>query len=109
MGELSISTGNSLLKTGRTASQLAEAKSKLEAGTAEAGSTFADTLKEAVNNVNQLQHDADFKIQQLATGKNKNISEVMIASEKAGIAFKLMVQVRNKLMDAYQEIMKMQV
>jgi len=77
--------------------------------TKEAGPSFADTLKEAVNNVNQLHLDADSKAQQLATGKTDDIAGVMIASEKADIALRAMVQVRNKIIDAYQEIMKMQV
>ena len=48
-------------------------------------------------------------MQQLATGENKNIPDVMLAVEKADIAMKLMVQVRNKIIEAYQEVMKMQV
>ncbi|OFZ30576.1 MAG: flagellar hook-basal body complex protein FliE [Bdellovibrionales bacterium RIFCSPHIGHO2_01_FULL_40_29] len=74
-----------------------------------AGPSFADTLKEAVNNVNQIHLDADKKAQELATGKTDDIAGVMLASEKADIALRTMVQVRNKIIDAYQEIMKMQV
>lgn len=73
------------------------------------GSTFADTLKKAVDNVDSLQKDADVKMQQLVTGKSDNIHDTMIAAEKADIALKLMVQIRNKMIDAYQEVMKMQV
>jgi flagellar hook-basal body complex protein FliE len=73
------------------------------------GESFADTLKKAVNTVDALQKDADVKMQELATGKSNNIHETMIAAEKADIALKLMVQVRNKIIDAYQEIMRMQV
>jgi flagellar hook-basal body complex protein FliE len=73
------------------------------------GVSFADTLKEAVNNVNQIHLDADKKAQELATGKTDDIAGVMIATEKADIALRVMVQVRNKIIDAYQEIMKMQV
>ena len=71
--------------------------------------SFADTLNDAINNVNQLHKASDKGIQNLATGRTDNIAEVMIASEKADIALKLMVQVRNKIIDAYQEVMKMQV
>ena len=70
---------------------------------------FADTLKKSIGEVNQLQKTADVKMQQLATGENKNIADVMVATEKADIALKLMVQVRNKVINAYNEIMKMQV
>ncbi len=73
------------------------------------GSRFADTLKDAVHNVNQQQLESDRKNQELATGKNKNIAEVMITAEKADISLKLMTSVRNKIIEAYQEIMKMQV
>lgn len=71
--------------------------------------SFADTLQEAINNVNQLQKTADRAAQDLATGRTDNVAEVMIAAEKADVALKVMVQVRNKIIDAYQEIMKMQV
>ena len=71
--------------------------------------SFADTLNEAIGSVNQLQKTSDKGMQDLATGRTDNIAEVMIASEKADIALKLMMQVRNKIIDAYQEVMKMQV
>jgi len=73
------------------------------------GKSFADTLNEAIGNVNQMQKASDKGMQDLATGRTDNIAEVMIASEKADIALKLMMQVRNKIIDAYQEVMKMQV
>ncbi|GIL17628.1 MAG: hypothetical protein BroJett040_13790 [Oligoflexia bacterium] len=71
--------------------------------------SFADTLKDAIGSVNELQKASDKAAQDLATGRTDNIGEVMIAAEKADIALKLMVQVRNKIIDAYQEVMKMQV
>lgn len=71
--------------------------------------SFADTLSEAINNVNELQKTSDKAMQNLATGRTDNVAEVMITAEKADIALKLMVQVRNKIIDAYQDIMKMQV
>ncbi|MFN3696884.1 MAG: flagellar hook-basal body complex protein FliE [Pseudobdellovibrio sp.] len=73
------------------------------------GKTFADTLKDAIGNVNELQKTADIKAQELATGKTDDIAGVMLATEKADIALRTMVQVRNKIIDAYQEIMRMQV
>lgn len=78
-------------------------------GVGESSKTFADTLKDAIGNVNELQKASDRGMQELATGKTDNVADVMIASEKADIALKVMVQVRNKIIDAYQEIMKMQV
>ena len=71
--------------------------------------SFSNVLKGAIDQVNALQKDSDKKIQDLATGRTENIADVMIAAEKADIALKVMVQVRNKIVDAYNEIMKMQV
>jgi flagellar hook-basal body complex protein FliE len=73
------------------------------------GASFADTLKSAIGKVNDLQKSADVQMEKLATGQSQNLHETMIASEKAEISLKLMVQVRNKIIDAYHEIMKMQV
>lgn len=71
--------------------------------------SFADTLKSAINQVNDLQKASDKSMQNLATGRTDNVADVMIAAEKADIALRVMVQVRNKVIDAYNEIMKMQV
>lgn len=78
-------------------------------GVGETQGSFADTLKSAIDNVNQLQKSSDKAAQDLATGRTDNVADVMIAAEKADIALRVMVQVRNKIIDAYQEIMKMQV
>lgn len=64
---------------------------------------------ELVNKVNDLQLKADSEIQKLATGEAKNLHEVMLAVEKSGISFQFLTQVRNKAIEAYQEIMRMQV
>jgi len=109
MDGLTISTAQGVLDTGKTPSQIKAAENKATLNLNEGEKSFASTLKDAVQEVNKMQKDADVLMQKLATGKTKNIPEVMIATEKADIAFKLMVQVRNKVIDAYQEIMKMQV
>lgn len=72
-------------------------------------SSFATTLQDAIQSVNQLQKTSDVEMQKLATGQSQNLHETMIAAEKADIALKLMVQMRNKMIEAYNEIMKMQV
>lgn len=64
---------------------------------------------ELVNKVNDLQQNADKEIQRLSTGESKGLHEVMLAMEKSGVAFQFLAQVRNKALDAYQEIMRMQV
>jgi flagellar hook-basal body complex protein FliE len=71
--------------------------------------SFADTLKDAIGSVNDLQKTSDKAAQDLATGRTDNVADVMISTEKADIALRLMVQVRNKIIDAYQDVMKMQV
>lgn len=70
---------------------------------------FGAVLKESMDEVNKLQLDADKSIEDLATGRNKNIHETMIAVSKADLAFRMTMQVRNKVMDAYQEVMRMSV
>lgn len=70
---------------------------------------FGDTLKTAISQVNAAQVDADRAVEQLHAGEAKNLHEVMISMEKADISLRLMVQMRNKAVEAYQEIMRMQV
>jgi flagellar hook-basal body complex protein FliE len=70
--------------------------------------TFADMLSAAVHEVNGLQKDAEKKNIDLAAGRIEDLSEVMIAAEKAALALQLTVQVRNRVVEAYQEIMRMQ-
>jgi len=69
---------------------------------------FGEFLTEAISDVNQLQQTAHQGSIDLAAGKVQDISQVMIASEKASIALQLTMQVRNKVVDAYQEVMRMQ-
>lgn len=71
--------------------------------------TFGQVLGKYVGEVNDLQTKANKAIEKLVTGKSKNIHETMLAVEKAEIAFKTMNQIRLKVIDAYKEIMKMQV
>ncbi len=73
------------------------------------GDKFADALKGSLNEVNQVQVAADRAAEQMAVGETKNLHETMIKLEEADISLRLMVQVRNKALDAYQEIMRMQV
>jgi flagellar hook-basal body complex protein FliE len=66
-------------------------------------------FSELVTKVNNLQNQSDKAIQSLASGENKNLHEVMISMEKASISFMFMSQVRTKAIEAYQEVMRMQV
>ncbi|HID56706.1 TPA: flagellar hook-basal body complex protein FliE [Candidatus Poribacteria bacterium] len=78
-------------------------------GKGKASSSFVDILRDSIRRVNELQIEADKAIAELATGKNRDIARTMIAVEKANIAFQMMTQIRNKIVEAYQEIMRMQV
>lgn len=69
---------------------------------------FSDYLKNALDKVNDSQINAENTTMDFITGKSQDIHQVMLASEEAKISLELAVQVRNKLVDAYQEIMRMQ-
>jgi flagellar hook-basal body complex protein FliE len=118
MDGFTVSNANRFLETGRLpgdqksiSSGSSTSNSKLggTGSAADAQKSFAATLNEAINSVNDLQNSSNKAMQNLATGRTDNVAEVMITAEKADLALKLMVQVRNKIIDAYQEIMKMQV
>ena len=71
--------------------------------------TFTDLLKEQIAKVDLAQKEAGMAVENLVTGKTDSVTEVMAAVEKAGIAFKMLMQIRNKLMEAYREVSRMQV
>ena len=66
-------------------------------------------LMDALEDVNDLQQKASQASTDLATGKIEDISQVVIAAEKAAVALQLTIQVRNKMLESYQEMMRMQV
>lgn len=71
--------------------------------------SFSDFLNSAIQNVNDLQLQSEALNNDFAMGKTDNIHQVMIASEKADIALQFTMQIRNKILDAYSEIMRMPV
>lgn len=75
----------------------------------EEGVSFKNVLKEELQGVNKLQIESDEMTQQLILGETDNVHDVMIKTQEAMLALEMTVQVRNKLVEAYQEIMKMQV
>ncbi len=77
-------------------------------GTTDAKS-FGEFLSDSIGKVNALQSDANIAMEKLASGESQNLQETLLAVEKAEIAFKTMNQVRSKVIDAYREIMKMQI
>jgi flagellar hook-basal body complex protein FliE len=70
---------------------------------------FSSHLKNALAEVNDLQQQADQAIEQLVGEGKGDLQQTMVALEKADVSFRLMMQIRNKVLEAYQEIMRMQV
>jgi flagellar hook-basal body complex protein FliE len=73
------------------------------------GPSFDAVLEDSLRQVQQLQHDADRAITALASGGATSLHETMLAVEQADLSFRLMMQVRNKIVEAYQEVLRMQV
>src|SRR5271170_7629269 len=73
-----------------------------------ASSGFSEFLEHSINDVSKLQQDATQAVQDLATGKTDDVTGVMTAVEKSDVAFKTLLAIRGKLMDAFQEIKSMQ-
>ena len=69
---------------------------------------FENLLLDSMKEVNNLQMESDKLIQRLATGDVDDISEVVLASSRAGVAFNMLMEVRNKLLEAYQQISRIQ-
>ena len=89
-----------LMLPGRTAGQ---------AGAIEGGPSFKDFLVNSIQEVNTMQAAADKAVEKLSTGGDVNPAEVLTAVQKADIAFQMMIQVRNKLVDAFTEIKNLQI
>ena len=70
---------------------------------------FAKLLGQQVREVNEMQTDANDMVHSLLTGGNVNEAEVLTAVQKADLAFRMLLQVRNKLIEAYREIQQIQV
>ncbi|MGQ9487800.1 MAG: flagellar hook-basal body complex protein FliE [Armatimonadota bacterium] len=71
--------------------------------------SFAQTLQSAFERINQMQNDSAELARQFAAGETDDLVRVVTAAEEASVALQLAVQVRNKVVEAYQEIMRMQV
>lgn len=75
----------------------------------EAQSNFADALSGAIEGLNNIQLESDQKTQALANGQIDNLHDVMITAQKASVTLETTVQIQKKVIDAYNEIMRMQV
>jgi len=75
----------------------------------EASVDFSSMLKDALKDVNGAQLEADDAVQKVLTGETNDIHSTMIALQKADVSLKMMLEVRNKIMTAYQEVMRTQI
>jgi len=97
---LSVLRSTAAQATGKTA----------ESAATTGGADFAQVLKNSIDKVNQTQQQADQMGTKLAAGDtSQNLHEVMIALQTASVSFQEMVQVRNKLVSAYQDVMNMSI
>ena len=76
---------------------------------ASGGSGFGSVVKQFVEDTNAQQVQADAAVQRLAIGESDNIHETMLALTKADLSFRVFMEVRNKVLEAYQEVMRMQI
>lgn len=91
------------------AAELSAQKKATPAAEGSGEESFGSVLKSSLDEVNRLQQKADAAISALATGENVSLHETMIAMEQADVSFRLMMEVRNKIVEAYQEILRVQV
>ena len=73
------------------------------------GPSFKDALMKEIEQVNKLQQDAETAIEDFAAGRRDDVANVMNAKNQADVAFQMLMQVRNKLMDAYEEVKQIRV
>src|SRR5690242_12677659 len=78
--------------------------SPARAAGASTGASFTDALKNSIEEVSKLQQDASQAVENLASGRTEDVAGVMTAMEKSDVAFKTLLAIRGKLMDAYEEI-----
>jgi flagellar hook-basal body complex protein FliE len=78
------------------------------AGAGSGSGAFGNILENTINNLQALQNDAGSAAQKFMTGENEELHTVALAGQQAELAFELGLQVRNKVVSAYQEVMKMQ-
>ncbi len=96
------------LQAGKVAGPVAMPAGAEAAGTVD-GKSFKDLLLDSLDQVNRLQQEADQGVQKLVTGETDNMAEVFSAVRKADVAFSMLMEMRNKLVDAYREIQQMRV
>jgi flagellar hook-basal body complex protein FliE len=71
--------------------------------------SFLGSLKDAIAQANEVQQEAGQAVEKFMTGESQNVHQTMVALQKADVSFQLMMQIRNKIVGAYEEIQRMQV
>lgn len=108
MSDLGISSVNSVLAQIRALSAQSAAQPQKTAAVPAAGEGFGDLMKDAIGKVNNAQGEAAQKQRAFELGDaNTDLSSVMLATTKAQVSFRAMVEVRNRVISAYQDIMNM--
>jgi flagellar hook-basal body complex protein FliE len=74
-----------------------------------ANTSFSEILKDSINKVSELEKEANVEAEKLVKGEAQDIHNTMIAVEKADVSFQMMMQIRNKIINAYEEVMRIQV
>ena len=75
----------------------------------DAGSDFASMLRQQLEKVSAMQNEADQNVQQVLTGQSDDVTGVFVAARKAEVAFSLLMEIRNKLVDSYEELRQLRV
>lgn len=89
--------------------QLGNVKQKTGESKESGAPDFSTILRSALEEVNQLQEGSDQQVSKIMSGEVEDVHTAMIAMQKADLSFQLLMQVRNKLVEAYREVMRMQV
>jgi flagellar hook-basal body complex protein FliE len=99
---------NNLIPNFPTFPNLQQPSPSPAAAPGESEGNFGSALKTAINQVEEIHTSAEQQVTELLKGDRSDVHNVMIAVEKADVAFQMMMQVRNKIVSAYQEISRMQ-
>ncbi|CEN21655.1 flagellar hook-basal body complex protein FliE [Paraclostridium sordellii] len=94
-GVNNIATSNNLLKTSNTESMKKE-------------SSFSDVIKSAIDKVNDMQVDSNNKVKSLIKGEDVSMHDVMVSAQEAQMSMQLMIEVRNKVYEVYQDLNRVQ-
>ena len=73
------------------------------------GDDFASIVRDQHKRVSDMQSEADENVRKLVTGESQNMTDVFVAARKAEVAFSLLMEIRNKLLDSYQELQNMRI